>query len=87
MGLSENPTTIYIDYQIMQTKEGYNNSLYFPYQNNVGNCYSYWIASPLAKYVGDVMVLGFGGNLSSTRYHDINSAFRPVVSLPSDILQ
>ena len=87
VGLSENPTTIYIDYQIMQTKEGYNNSLYFPYQNNVGNCYSYWIASPLAKYVGDVMVLGFGGNLSSTRYHDINSAFRPVVSLPTNIIQ
>ena len=52
VGISSNPTSTYINYSVMNEKEGYNNGLYYPYHESVSDgdesCYSYWIASPSA---------------------------------------
>ena len=48
IGLVENPTTTSIDYQVMQSKEGYNNTLYYPHHEWIESCYAYWLASPSA---------------------------------------
>ena len=87
VGTTENPTTLYLDYQVMQAKEGYNNTLYYPHQEGVDNCYGYRLISPSAY--GDIFILGvsFHGGVNYDGYGYEGFAFRPVVSLPSSILQ
>ncbi len=83
----ENPTTYYLDYQLMQTKEGYNNTLYFPYQEVVDYCYGYWLGTPSGESSEWVLRVDKFGNIYSYDYYCDVVAFRPVVSLPSNILQ
>ena len=83
VGTSENPTTKYIDYSL---KEGYNNTLYYPHQETVDNCYAYRLASPSANYDEDVIGVSYRGYVYHNKDYD-DIAIRPVVSLPSDILQ
>ena len=87
VGLTENPTTYYLDYQEMQAKEGYNNTLYYPHQEVVDKCYAYWLASPSADHVNYVMTVYYYGRVNYYGYGNYGVAFRPVVSLPTNILQ
>jgi len=83
VGTTENPSTLWIDYS---SKEGYNNTLYYPHQESIDNCIAYWLASS-APGGNSVMCVFSNGNVSSGSYYYPNVAFRPVVSLPSNILQ
>ena len=87
VGLTENPGTFYLDYQVMQAKEGYNNTLYYPHKEGVDNCHAYWLASPSAYSAGDVVGVFYSGSVGLNYYDYYYMAFRPVVSLPSSILQ
>ena len=84
IGTAENPTTYWIDYS---SNEGYNNTLYYPHQEEFDNCYGYWLASPSAHYVDYLIYVYYYGYVDYNGYSLIGVAFRPVVSLPSDILQ
>ena len=84
VGTAENPTTYWIDYS---SKEGYNNTLYYPHQEEFDNCLGYWLASPSASDVYDVMDVDYYGSVINDYYGGSSLAFRPVVSLPSNILQ
>ena len=89
VGTVEKPTTYWIDYQVMQAKEGYNNTLYYPHQEAVDNCYAYWLASPSAGSVDGMIDVDYDGCVGSVGiyYYYYYMAFRPVISLPSNILQ
>ena len=84
VGLAENPSTYYAD---ISSKAGYNNTLYYPHQEVVDNCYGYWLASPSAYYVFNVMYVHSHGGVINNSYNYSYVAFRPVVSLPSNILK
>ena len=84
IGTTENPSTYRFDCDYM---EGYNNTLYYPHQDIVDMCYGYWLASPSANYVDDMMYVHCNGSVINSGYNLYNAAVRPVVSLPSDILQ
>ncbi len=84
VGTAENPTTHYINYS---SKEGYNNTLYYPHQEEFGNCYGYWLVSPSVYRVNGAMDVTCSGYVSSSNCNNSNLSFRPVVSLPSNILQ
>ena len=91
VGTTENPTTTNLNYQVMQEKDGYNNTLYYPHHEWIDNCDCYWLASPSAgneRGVAYVYVNGFVGNYYYGCPYNYNSAaLRPVVSLPSNILK
>ena len=85
VGTTENPTTYYIDYS---SNEGYNNTLYYPHKE-AGN-YCYWLASPSAYDVVDMMIVYCSsGYVDSYDYgnDDCGVGLRPIVSLPTSILQ
>ena len=42
VGLAENPSAHFVN---MSSKAGYNNTLYYPHQEVVDDCYAYWLAS------------------------------------------
>ena len=84
VGTAENPTTYWIDYS---SKEGYNNTLYYPHQEEFDNCYGYWLASPSAGNESRVMGVYYYGDVYFDDYNGGSLAFRPVVSLPSNILK
>ena len=87
VGLTENPGTYYLDYHVMQAKEGYNNTLYYPHQEVFDNCYGYWLASPSAGGVNSAIYVDYDGYVSGNDYDSNHVAFRPIISLPSSILQ
>lgn len=79
-----------IDNLIMQKKDGFNNSLYYPYHKSIPdgelNCSSYWIASPATTYSGDYLLeVSSDGRIYRDYYYGTNTALRPVVSLNSKI--
>ena len=84
VGTAENPTTYFLNYS---SKEGYNNTLYYPHQERVDSCLGYWLASPSAYDVYNVLSVHYVGYVNICDYNYIALAFRPVVSLPSNILQ
>ena len=49
IGLSENQHSYWIDAEDMQLKEGYNDLLYYPHQENVDGCFGYWLATASAN--------------------------------------
>ncbi|MBQ3416131.1 MAG: hypothetical protein IJH39_12520, partial [Clostridia bacterium] len=85
VGDSANPTTKYIS---VSSKAGYNDTLYFPHQEGVdnGNCYGYWLASPSASSAYHVMFVDYDGGVYGGSYGNARRAFRPVVCLPSSIV-
>ena len=82
IGDSANPTTTYID---LSSETGHSNTLYFPHQEDVSNCYGYWLASPSANYVNGVMYVYYDGNVSADNYGSSYYGVRPAVYLPSNI--
>ena len=88
IGISENPTT----YDFMGPEA---DSLYYPDSGQYNECMGYWIASASAYHSG---TYGNSGNVLSVRSGALNLggvnnsygcyyAFRPVICLPSSILQ
>ena len=67
-------------------KTGYSNTLYYPDQSGLNYCFGYWLASPSAYNVYSVMYVSYGGFVRSDNYNG-DGAARPVVCLPSNILQ
>ena len=84
IGTTANPTSLFVFYF---SNLGYYNTLYYPYQELVDGCHGYWLASPSAA--NDSSVVGVGHNDSVGNDGDVydNMSFRPVISLPSNILQ
>ena len=83
VGANENPTSYYIN---LGAKEGYNNPLYYPHKSDVSNCYGYWLASPSA-YASYVMFVACYGGVGASNYCLDNLSARPLVCLPSNILE
>ena len=83
VGLEENPSTYYVE---ILSKAGYNNTLYYPHQEYYNNCQAYWLASPSAENVDYVMDVHYYGDVFNYGYNFHYVAFRPVVCLPTNIL-
>ena len=82
IGTDENPTSYFV-YNF--STDGYDDPLYYPYQELVDSCHGYWLASPSA--VNDDSVMGVGHNDSvGSDGGEYNMCFRPIISLPSNIL-
>ena len=85
IGASENPSSRYIS---LSGKEGYNNTLYYPHKEKIDSdiCAGYWLASPSASGYRIVMSVSCRGYVNSSYCYDTYMAGRPVVSLPSNII-
>ena len=83
VGTSENPSTYYAD---MSSTEGYNNTLYYPYKSTNGGANGCWLASPSAYDADHVMFVYYKGNVNCDNYIR-SDGFRPVVCLPSSVLE
>ncbi|MBQ3414001.1 MAG: hypothetical protein IJH39_01345 [Clostridia bacterium] len=85
IGDSANPTTCHFDLSY----ENINNTLYFPCPENLFDeyCYGYWLASPSASGDDDVMAVDYDGYIICSNYSYYgNFGFRPIVCLPSSIV-
>ncbi len=86
VGIDSNQSTFGINYQVMNKKEGYNNSsLYYPRKEIIKSCEYYWIASPGAGYEGNVISVHYNGELTENYYSHSYLSIRPIVSLKSGI--
>lgn len=65
---------------------GYDNTLYFPHQERVESIDSYWLASPAGNDDNYVMCVSYNGSLESSSYDWPNLTLRPVVCLPSSVV-
>lgn len=79
---SFNPTTTSV---ATSTDRGYSDTLYYPHKNNFNNCNGYWIASPSAHGMDDVMYVNYNGDVMSGAYDYGFVGVRPVVFLPANI--
>ena len=84
IGANENPMSTYIS---LLNKDGYNNPLYYPHKRGYSNCYGYWIASPSADGTSSVMIVHCSGYVAYYSYNDYSDSARPLVCLPSNILE
>ena len=84
----------YIDYTIMQSKEGYSDTLYYPHPvvNNQRDSFSttngllgYWLVSPSGLQTPRIIIVKDNGSVNHNYYYDSSCGVRPVVCLPSDI--
>ena len=78
-------TTDYYYYVTDDSNNGYGDTLYFPHQEIVSNCWGYWLASPSASYTYYVMYVGYDGRVGSSYYDYIRVGVRPLVSLKSEV--
>ena len=87
VGLTENP--IYNTDVNVSSKQGYNNPLYYPHREAVDNCScdGYWLASPSAGYALCVMDVSYNGRVGDGYYYYYFDSARPLVCLPSNILE
>ena len=80
VGSSENPTTTNIN-------ELNTDKLYYPYTSRNNDGCGYWLASPSANYMQNAMCVHFSGEVTNCYIMDTVYGFRPIVCLPSSILQ
>ena len=78
-------------YVQMSGSEGYKsssdyNTLYYPYSSQVSSTNGYWLASPAADSTYNVMFVYFGGFVSDNSCSSASFACRPIVCLPSSVL-
>ena len=93
VGDSANPTTTYID---LSSETGHGNSLYFlPYYSYSDSwdeddiCTGYRLASPSADGEEEVMNINYDGKIGDEWFDGLygySSAFRPVICLPSSVV-
>ena len=84
VGATENPASYNIN---LSSKDGYNNPLYYPHRSGYKNCYGYWLASPSANIGSYVMFVYYSGYVYYDRSSSYNYSARPLVCLPSNILE
>ena len=82
-----NPSSNQID---LSNETGYENTLYFPYKENAettSDCWGYWLASSHTSNTDSLVTVCFDGGIGHNwaGSHD-NHAFRPVIKLPSSIV-
>ena len=85
VGISQKPTSMSIDFQVMNKKDGYSNKLYYPHTSEHNGTGGYWLASSSAGNSGWVLIVGAGGSVSADGYGRSYYGVRPVVSLNSGI--
>ena len=85
VGTSQKPTSMSIDFQVMNKKDGYSNKLYYPHTSEHNGTGGYWLASSSAGNSGWVLIVGAGGSVSADDYGRSYWGVRPVVSLNSGI--
>ena len=83
IGFSENPTT---DIVSLDDKEGYSNTLYYPYQAEEERCKGYWLASPSAARSDSSMHIYYNSEIGHKTYYTSFHAFRPVIRLPYSVI-
>ena len=78
----------------MSGSEGYKSAaeadkLYYPHAGTSGwnSCSGYWLASPSADGTDYVMRVNYSGYVYASRYRSTGYAFRPLVCLPSSVLE
>ena len=71
----------------LSSKTGYSNTLYYPHTRDYNYCYGYWLASPAGYYANYVMYVHYDGGVRGNYYFIDSYAARPLVCLPSDILE
>ena len=83
IGLSSNPTTKSIG---LSSKTGYGNALYFP-GASAGSDYGYWLASPSADNVSNMMCIEKKGNINykTSTYTYCHKRLRPVICFPANL--
>ena len=84
VGTSPNPTSTSI---YLSQKAGYQNPLYYPHTSSWDGTYGYWLASPSAYATSSVMFVGSYGGVNFHDYNATGYAFRPLVCLPSSVLE
>lgn len=91
VGTSPNPTSWYIDSSVMNKKAGYSNRLYYPDTGAdftiMEGAREYWLASPSAIFSPNVMSVHCYGTIQTHSYDYTYCAFRPIVCLPSSVLE
>ena len=80
VGTSQDLTSTYIDYQVMNKKDGYSNKLYYPHTSGYNGTNGYWLASPSADS-GCVLYVRCNGRVSNDSCRNNCLGVRPVVSL------
>ena len=94
VGTSSTPSTEYIDYNVMNKKEGYKNKLYYPH--NISSAwngvYTYWTCSPSAFVYKDdgtpgerIINIDNRGYVGSDPYYFYSAGIRPVVRMKSGV--
>ena len=90
VGTSSSPSDYIISSSVMQAKDGYNNSLYYPNHESVSdgdkNCERYCLASTSAYYSNLALGVHYSGNVNYNGYGNTVMGLRPVVSLNSEII-
>ncbi len=84
IGNSEGTTDYY--YSVTDdSNNGYGDTLYFPHQKVVSNCYGYWLASPSAYSTYYVLYVYYDGRVDYNYYNLYHVGVRPLVSLKSEV--
>ncbi len=82
IGASEDTTETNKD--ITSCTNGYDDALYFPHQTNE-NCYGYWLASPSASGLRDMMGVFYNGSVGKVDYFSGSYGLRPLVCIESGV--
>lgn len=85
IGTSANPSDTYVD---LSDKSGYNNKVFYPYQSdNEVDCGGYWLGSASINDNDSIMKVDCYGSVESSNYDDTYYAFRPIICLPTSVIE
>ena len=84
IGNTNKPTSANYDLS-KDVNTGYGDTLYFPHQETVSNCWGYWLASPNSHIDEVVMGVSFSGSVGSVSYYVRTCGVRPLVCLNSEV--
>ncbi|MBR0491987.1 MAG: hypothetical protein IJJ82_08135 [Clostridia bacterium] len=71
----------------LSQKIGYSNKLYYPYTNKLDSCEGYWLSSPSVYNNGQTVQTRYTGVLGYYYGADGPCSIRPVICLPSSVLE
>ena len=69
----------------LSSDSGYKDTLYFPHQSGISNCYGYWVASPSACDMLSLVRINCNGYVDYNHCDNLNLGVRPLVCLNSSI--
>ena len=88
VGLKEGSLKTFISGPDMQSKPGWNNTLYYPHSSDSivwNNCHGYLLSSPSTYAEISLRHVYYSGGLGSSYYNNNNYGVRPIVCLKSGI--